>query len=59
MSLRRFHLAATIAWAGLIPVAIVTSLKDSVPFLVSISLWALSAGHWAAFQQARQEERQR
>jgi hypothetical protein len=58
VSLRRFHGAATIAWAAMIPVAVVTSLKDSVPFLVSISLWALTAGHWAAFQQARQEERQ-
>lgn len=32
----------------MIPVALITGLKKSVPFLVGISLWALVAAHWSA-----------
>jgi hypothetical protein len=31
----------------LIPVALITGLKKSVPFLVFLSLWALVAAHWS------------
>jgi hypothetical protein len=54
--LRHFHSAMTILWAAMIPVSVFTGLKDSVPFLVFISLWALVSGHWAAWQGARAEE---
>jgi hypothetical protein len=54
--LRHFHAAASILWLIMIPISIVTPLKDSVPFLVGISLWALVGAHWAAWQAARAEE---
>jgi type IV secretory pathway component VirB8 len=36
--LKWFHACATIAWLLMIPIAVLTPLKDSVPFLVAISL---------------------
>lgn len=43
----------------LIPIALITGLKESVPFLVFLSLWALVAAHWsgalAAWAAARVE----
>lgn len=53
--LARFHAVATLVWVVSIPVAVLTALKDSVPFLVFLSLWALVSGHWAAWQAARAE----
>ena len=45
---------------ALIPVALITGLKKSVPFLVFLSLWALVAAHWsgalAAWAAQRIEE---
>jgi hypothetical protein len=31
----------------MIPVSLVTGLKQSVPWLVFLSLWALVAAHWS------------
>jgi hypothetical protein len=56
--LRRFHLGMTFVFLSMIPVALFTPLQQSVPFLVAISLWALVASHWAAWQSARVEVRQ-
>jgi hypothetical protein len=53
--LARFHAVATIVWIVAIPVSVLTGLRDSVPFLVFLSLWALVSGHWAAWQAARAE----
>lgn len=36
-----------LAFLVLIPIALVTGLKSSVPFLVFLSLWALVAAHWS------------
>ncbi len=47
---KRFHLYATIFFALQIPVALFTPLKDSLPYLVFLSLWALVASHWAAYE---------
>lgn len=55
--LRRFHAGATWIWLAMIPIAAFTPLKDSVPFLVSISLWALVGSHWAAWQGVRAEQK--
>lgn len=55
LRLRRFHLAATIAWTAMIPVCALTGLRNSVPFLVGISVYALAAAHFAAWQGARAE----
>jgi hypothetical protein len=52
----RFHAIATVVWLLMIPVSVFTSLKDSVPFLVGISLWALVGAHWSAWQAAQAEE---
>lgn len=45
---------------ALIPVALVSDLKKSVPFLVFLSLWALVAAHWsgalAAWAAKRSDE---
>jgi hypothetical protein len=45
---RRFHMVAAAFFAVQIPVALLTQLKSSVPYLVTLSLWALVASHWAA-----------
>ena len=52
-----FHAAATVVWFVMIPVSIFTGLKDSVPFLVAISLWALVGAHWSAWQASQAEEK--
>lgn len=54
--LRHFHAAMTILWMVMIPVSGFTALKNSVPFLNFISLWALVSSHWAAWQAVRAEE---
>lgn len=54
--LRHFHAAAAVVFAVQIPVALFTGLKDSVPYLVFLSLWALVAAHWGAWQATRAEE---
>ena len=50
----RIHLALTILWAILIPPAIIF-WRNSVPFLVAVSVYANLAGHWAAFEAANEE----
>lgn len=51
----RFHASATVVWVVLLPISIFTPLKDSVPWLVAISVWALIGAHLAAYQGARSE----
>lgn len=52
-----FHLFQVALWAALIPIALGSDLKDSVPFLVTISLLALVFSELAAWQAARMERR--
>lgn len=49
------HLGAMIFFTVQIPVALLTGLKDSVPYLVFLSLWALVASHWSSYQAVRSE----
>ena len=42
----------------MIPVALATGWVKSVVFDSALSLWALVAGHWSAWQAARVEVRQ-
>lgn len=42
----------------LIPVSMFTGWINSVTFVASLSIWALVAGHWSAYQSARVEEKQ-
>lgn len=53
---RRFHLARIAVWIVLLPVALATGLKDSVPFLVALSIIAPLLSDVAAWQGARAEE---
>lgn len=48
----------TILWAIFLPIAVLTQLRYSVPLLVAISVYANIAGHWAAWQAAKADERQ-
>lgn len=53
--LRRFHGVMTVAWLLLILPG-VALWRDSVPFLVAISIYANVAGHFGAWQASRAEE---
>jgi len=53
--LRDYHLIATFGWAVMIPVAFVTGLAHSIPFISVISLWALVSTEWSAWQGSRAE----
>ena len=57
--LRRFHLARTVVWTVQIPVALLTGLKDSVPYVVFLSLAALVEGSFSAYMASRAEEEAR
>lgn len=56
--LRHLHAGLTVMWLAFAPVAMLTSLRESVPLLVGISVYANVAGHWSAWQAARAEEAQ-
>ena len=58
LSARRFHQLATGAWAVLL-VPSVTWWKESVPWLVFMSGYALVASHWAAVEAAKSDEHNR
>ena len=55
--MRRANGFLTLAWLAVTPVIIIY-LRESVPFLVFISVYAVVTGHWAAWQAARVEVRQ-
>lgn len=52
-----FHLARLILWTAQIPLAITTSLKSSLVYLVFLSLAALIESAYTDFDQALQDER--
>lgn len=51
-----FHALATLTWIVLLFPALIW-WKESVPFLVLISVWANIASHWACFQASQGEKR--
>jgi hypothetical protein len=53
-----FHLSQVALWTAMIPIALFTGLKTSVPFLVMISILALVFAEMAAWQGALGERRQ-
>lgn len=53
-----FHGIQVFFWLAMIPVALMTSLKESVPFLVLISILALVFSEAAGWQAAMGERRQ-
>lgn len=53
--LRRFHLFRIVVWSIQMPVALLTGLKDSTPYVVFLSLAALIEGAFAAYMASRAE----
>lgn len=55
--LRRFHLTMMIVWAALAFPGLIW-WKESIVFVIVLSLYANFAGEFAAYQGARAEEKQ-
>jgi hypothetical protein len=53
--LRRANGWATLAWLALLPVALATGLKNSLPFIVAVSIYANVVGHFSAWVAGRAE----
>lgn len=54
---QHFHLMATLTWI----ILMIPSLlwwKESIPWLVFMSVWANVAGHWSSWQASRAETEQ-
>ena len=50
-----FHGTFTLIWLILIPVSALTSLKESITWIVLMSAWANFAGHFSAWQASKGE----
>lgn len=55
MNLRRLHAALTIAWL-LLAVPSMVFWRNSLAWIVFVSVYANVASHWAAWQGARAEK---
>jgi hypothetical protein len=55
-TLRKFHLVRVYVWSIQIPIALLTGLKNSVPYVVFLSLAALVEGALGAYMGSRAEE---
>ena len=53
--MRRVNGWLTIFWVVMIPVSFLMHWLSSVVYVSALSLWALVAGHWSAWQAARVE----
>ena len=56
--MRRVNGWLTIFWIAMIPISLETGWVRSVVYVSALSLWALVAGHWSAWQAARVEVHQ-
>jgi hypothetical protein len=56
--LRQFHGWATIFWIVMIPISVFTGWVNLTVYVSALSLWALVASHWAAWQASRVEEKE-
>lgn len=52
----RVHLGLTCVWFALLVPSLIW-WRESVPWLVFMSVWANVAGHWSAYQGSRAEEK--
>lgn len=52
-----FHLSQVLLWVIMIPIALMTGLKDSLPFLVLVSLLALVYSEMSSWQASLAERR--
>lgn len=53
--LRAFHGYATWFWVAMAPLSALSGLKESIAYLVMISVYAVVTGHWSSWQSARAE----
>ena len=53
---KRLHGWLTVFWGVMIPISVLTSLKNSLPYLVLLSVYALMGSHFAAWQGTRAED---
>lgn len=53
--LQWFHLGRLVVWTAQVPVALLTNLKHSTPYIVFLSLAALIEGAGAAYMASRAE----
>lgn len=51
------HLGMAVLWILMVPIALFTGLKHSVPFLVFVSVWALAVGEFSSWQASQAERR--
>lgn len=56
--MRRINGWLAIIWIIMIPIAYFMHWLESVTFVSALSLWALVAGHWSAWQASRVEVEQ-
>ena len=54
--LRQFHGYATMFWIVMCPISLFMGWLESVTYVSALSLWALVASHWAAWQASRVED---
>lgn len=55
--LERLHLALTVVWFKMMPLAIATGWINSVKFVSVISIYANFVGHFSSWQAARAERK--
>lgn len=55
LTARRFHFWATVLWAT-VGLALSWFLRNSLVWIVFMSLWANVVGHWSSYQASRAEE---
>lgn len=53
--LRAFHGWMTVIWGIFIPVSVFTSLRESIMWIVLMSVWANFVGHFSSWQATRVE----
>lgn len=57
-SLKHTHAVLTVLWLVVVPVSILTGWLWSIAFISACSIYANAAGHAAAWQASRGEEKQ-
>lgn len=53
--LRRIHATATLSWLALAVPSMIW-WRNSIPYLIFLSVYAIVAAHWSAWQASRAEE---
>ena len=52
-----FHGWMTVFWAIMLPISVITGLKNSLPYIVGLSVYALMVGHFSSWQAVRAEDK--